>query len=104
RRPDRIRVRCQEDRAPGAHMTSPGSPMEGIAAVSWGPDRIDLFWVAADRSLVHRWWDGAMWSADENLGGELAAAPTVTSWAANEMEVFAVFGDGQLYNIYWDGG
>ena len=43
------------------------------------------------------------WSADESLGGDLAAGPTVTSWAENEMEVFAVFGDGQLYNIYWDG-
>ena len=52
---------------------------------------------------MHRYWDGATWSSDELLGGDLAAGPSVTSWAANEMEVFAVFRDGQLYNIYWDG-
>ena len=77
--------------------------VQSIASVSWGRDRIDLFWVGADRSLQHRWWDGRTWSSDESLGGDLAAAPTVTSWAANEMEVFAVFGDGQLHNLYWDG-
>jgi hypothetical protein len=73
-----------------------------LAAVSWGLDRIDLFWVE-EHDLRHRWWNGSAWSADESLGGDLAAAPTVTSWAANEMEVFAVFRDGQLYNRYWDG-
>ena len=77
--------------------------MEGLIAVSWGRDRIDLFWVGADRALMHRWWDGASWSADESLGGELASAPAVTSWAENEMEVFAIFPDGQLWDRYWDG-
>ena len=53
---------------------------------------------------MHRCWtvaDG--WSADESLGGDLSAPPTVTSWALNEMEVFAVFADGQLWDRYWDG-
>ena len=34
--------------------------LEGLTAVSWGPDRIDLFWVGADRTLMHRWWDGRL--------------------------------------------
>ena len=76
---------------------------DGLIAVSWGADRIDLFWRSPERTLVHRSWDGAQWSADEDLGGTLAAPPAVTSWAENEMEVFAVFDDGELWNIYWDG-
>lgn len=78
--------------------------MEGLAAVSWGSGRLDLFWIGPDRGLMHRWWtveDG--WSADESLGGELAAPPAVTSWAKDEMQVFCVFVDGQLWSRYWDG-
>jgi hypothetical protein len=52
---------------------------------------------------MHRAWDGSGWSADEDLGGNLAAPAAVTSWAENEMEVFAVFEDGKLWDIYWDG-
>jgi hypothetical protein len=78
--------------------------MEGLTAVSWGNGRLDLFWVGPERELMHRWWQAdSGWSADESLGGELAAPPAVTSWTENEMEVFAVLGDGQLWNRYWDG-
>src|SRR3954453_15735667 len=31
-------------------------PMDGVAAVSWGSDRIDLFWRGDDRALWHRSW------------------------------------------------
>ena len=47
--------------------------MSDVAAVSWGPDRIDLFWVDADRVLWHRAFDGA-WREAESLGGRLASA------------------------------
>lgn len=77
--------------------------VESLIAVSLGRDRIDLFWVGAERDLMHRWWDGTAWSTDESLGGTLASSPTVTSWAENEMEVFAIFQDGQMWNRYWDG-
>jgi hypothetical protein len=65
--------------------------VEGLAAVSWGSGRIDLFWIGPGRELMHRWWtteDG--WSADESLGGELAAPPAVTAWA-------------EMWDRYWDG-
>ena len=78
--------------------------MQGLTAVSWGSGRIDLFWMGPDRDLMHRMWSEAGgWSADESLGGELAAPAAVTAWAENEMEVFAVFSDGQLWDRYWDG-
>ena len=77
-------------------------PMNDIAAVSWGPDRIDLFWVEADRVLWHRAFDGR-WLEPESLGGSLASPPAVTAWAVDRMEVFAVFDDGELWDRYWDG-
>ncbi len=69
--------------------------MDGVAAVSWGHDRIDLFWRGDDRALWHRSWNAGTWSADESLGGNLASAPAVTAWAVDQLEVFAVFPDGQ---------
>ena len=76
--------------------------MHDVAAVSWGPDRIDLFWVDADRVLWHRAFDGR-WGEPESLGGTLASAPAVTAWGVDQMEVFAVFDDGALWDRYWDG-
>ena len=77
--------------------------MEGLTAVSWGRDRIDLFWIGADWSLMHRFWNGMSWSADETLGGHLVAPPAVTAWGDNEMEVFVISPEGELLNRYWDG-
>jgi hypothetical protein len=67
--------------------------MRDVAAVSWEPDRIDLFWVDADRVLWHRAYAGG-WTEPESLGGRLASPPAVTAWAPDQMEVFAVFDDG----------
>ena len=76
---------------------------EATAAVSWGPDRIDLFWVDAAGALVHRASRGDAWDAPESLGGTLASAPAATAWAVDQLQVFAVFPDGALWNRYWDG-
>jgi len=76
---------------------------KGIAAASWGPGRLDLFWVDEDRALWHRAWVAGAWVEPEPLGGELASAPAVTAWAEGQMEVFAVMDDGELWDRYWDG-
>lgn len=80
-----------------------GSSLDAVAAVSWGENRIDLFWVAADRTLWHQAMTGAGWQAPESLGGTLASGQAVTAWAADQMEVFAIFDDGELWDRYWDG-
>ena len=36
---------------------------EATAAVSWGPDRIDLFWVDTAGALIHRASRGGAWDA-----------------------------------------
>ncbi|MDD2481991.1 MAG: hypothetical protein PHF82_07680, partial [Lutispora sp.] len=39
------------------------------AAVSWGPNRIDVFGRGQNQSLWHKYWNGARWSDWEDLGG-----------------------------------
>ena len=70
---------------------------------SWGPGRIDLFWVDDDSSLVHRVFQDGAWGTPESLGGTLISPPAATAWAADELQVFAIFPDGELWNRYWDG-
>ena len=77
--------------------------MKGLTAVSWGEDRLDLFWIGDDGGLWHRALSGGAWLSDESLAGEPASQPAAVSWAANEMQVFVVARDGHLWNIYWDG-
>ena len=70
--------------------------MKGLTAVSWGEDRLDLFWIGDDGGLWHRAWSDGAWLSDESLAGEPASKPAAVSWAANEMQVFVVARDGHL--------
>ena len=54
---------------------------DGTAAVSWGTDRIDLFWADADRALIHRAWRDGAWDDPESLGGTLASPASATAWS-----------------------
>ena len=50
-------------RRPGTVATlAAEGDVDGVAAVSWGRDRIDLFWTDAARALWHRSFDGG-WAA-----------------------------------------
>jgi hypothetical protein len=72
-------------------------------AVSWGPDRIDVFAVGTDSGLWHRWWDGASWGGWESLGGVIQSAPAAVSWGPNRLDLFAVGTDSALWHRWWDG-
>ena len=82
-------------------------------AVSWGPDRNDIFTNGGDGGIYHKYWDGSGWKPSENdwenLGGKLtwSYALAVTSWASNRLDVFGVGPDGEdqnaLWHKYWDG-
>jgi hypothetical protein len=95
-------VRWLPEAATVAVMDTPSAP-RGVAAASWGPGRVDLFWVDGDRALWHRAWTAGAWQESESLGGELASSPAVTAWAEGQLEVFAIMGDGALWDRYWDG-
>jgi hypothetical protein len=102
RRPEMPHVGELRAPRPGA-PSGPAPESAGIAAVSWGEDRIDRFWVGPEGDLLHAAFDGARWLETESLGGTPASTPGVTAWAIDELQVFAVFPDGELWNRYWDG-
>lgn len=83
------------------------------AAVSWGPERADIFIVSENQTLLHKYWDGASWKPSEkeweNLGGELtySYALSVTSWGPHRLDVFGLGPNSKkknaLWHKYWDG-
>ena len=81
-------------------------PSEGVSAVSWGPDRIDVFAAsgAPGNPLLHWWSDGGQFSGPENLGGNLAPGTvSAVSRAPNRLDVFGVSKDGRIARWQWDG-
>lgn len=74
------------------------------AAVSWGPNRIDVFVRGQNNSLWHKWWDGSRWSEWEDLGGGvITSGPGAASTASNRLEVFARGANNQLLFRTWNG-
>ena len=72
-------------------------------AVSWAPNRLDVFAEGTDSALWHRWWDGSNWGGWESLGGVLTSPPTVVSWGPNRLDAFVLGTDSALYHRWWDG-
>jgi hypothetical protein len=66
--------------------------MSDPCAVSWGPDRLDIFVVGPGQSLFHKAWDGQAWTPSmtgwDDLGGTCLSAPTATCWGPNRIDVF----------------
>ena len=78
-------------------------PGSGIASTSWGPNRIDLFARAADRTLLHRWYSGS-WSAWNSFGDlETRSDPSVVAWGNDRLDVFVRGMDDQLWHRWYDG-
>ncbi len=77
-------------------------------AVSWGPDRLDVF-VSAANALYHRYSgdNGATWyptnGSWEGLGGSVAATPAVTSWGPNRLDVVVSSADASINHVAWTG-
>jgi hypothetical protein len=83
-------------------------PAEGVAAVSWGSDRIDVFAAAqlpGRNPLQHWWWTwGGGFGGPEELGGNLVAGTVAAvSSAPNRLDVFGITGDRRLARWRWDG-
>lgn len=80
-----------------------GSLSGGVTTASWAPNRLDVFAVASNGRMVHKWWDGQRWSDWEDQGGALAPEATVVSWAPNRLDVFARTSDARLVHKWWAG-
>jgi LysM repeat protein len=73
-------------------------------AVSWGPNRIDLFAVW-NKQVHHRASQDGKWSAwTENLEGATNDAPTAASWKMARVDVLVHTSDHFLSRRYWENG
>src|SRR5438445_212035 len=73
------------------------------SAVSWGPDRLDIFALGGDNAVWHKWWDGSNWGGWESLGGLLTSPPIAVSWDEDRLDIFALGGDNAVWHKWWDG-
>src|SRR5258708_5881062 len=98
-----------------------GGPVVSVpVAVSWGPNRLDIFGVAAvSNHILHKAWDGSQWLPSktdwEDLGGQLdpyyyeGDGPAVASWGPNQLDIFVVGYDvgrpdaHEVYHKAWNG-
>ncbi|HEX4609483.1 MAG TPA: hypothetical protein VH092_14895, partial [Urbifossiella sp.] len=48
-------------RAPADWESLDGKVTDPPVAVSWGPNRLDLFARGTDGAVWHKWWDGQNW-------------------------------------------
>ena len=83
-----------------------GGILSAPAAVSWAPNRVDVFVRGVDNRLYHNftdtWRDWAPGSY-EYLGGSVGASPAATSWGANRLDVFATATNGAVNHLAWTG-
>lgn len=72
------------------------------AAVSWGPDKIDLFAVW-NKQVQHRYYQNGTWSSwAENLGGITDDTPTAASWKSGRVDVLIRTADNFMSRRFWE--
>jgi serine protease AprX len=76
-------------------------------AVSWGPNRLDVFVIGTNSGLYHKWWNGSAWGPSvtgyEYMGGVIVGSPEVVSWGPNRLDAFVIGTDSALYHKWWNG-
>jgi hypothetical protein len=92
----------------GGHLDN----IDPIAALSWGPNRLDLISQGAEptspNKIWHQSWDGHSWSGWESLPGPVteAAKLTATTLTSGRLDVFGLVGDSfrhSVCHIAWTG-
>jgi hypothetical protein len=77
------------------------------AAVSWKPDRLDIFALGLDKQMFHKFFD-RVWGPSptgwEALGGGFTSRPAVVSWAPGRLDIFALGLDDQMFHKFFDNG
>jgi hypothetical protein len=78
-----------------------------ISVESWGPDRLDLVGVGADREIWRKsfdrgdgGWQPAV-SSWEELAGQWTQIPGAISWGSGRLDIFAVGTERQMYHRAW---
>ncbi|KAI1194441.1 hypothetical protein F5X97DRAFT_346698 [Nemania serpens] len=89
----------------GITLASAESPC--ISAVSWGDPRVDLFGVAPDYSIWHKFYTGYDWQPEkfERIPSETSSCPSVSSWDYGRLDlVWVNRTGGDVLHKYFDGG
>jgi Repeat of unknown function (DUF346) len=75
--------------------------MRAIAATSWGPNELGIFFLESDFSMRYNAWNGIAWTGAYDLGGTFASVPAATSGGTSAKTARAdVFAVGTDYAIY----
>jgi len=77
-----------------------------IAAVSWGPDRLDVFGLGQAQDMFHKAWLGHWYPSQydwEPLGGICTSPPAAVSWGPNRLDIFVRGAGTQMHHKAWDG-
>lgn len=91
--------------AAGPYEYLGGTCVSRPKAVSWGPNRIDIFCVGLDSGLYHKWWDGSNWGPNgasgywENLGGIIRGEVEAVSWGSQRLDIFVI---GMIFHLLND--
>ena len=73
------------------------------AAVSWGPDKIDLFAVW-NKQVQHLYYQSGVWSSwAENVGGVTLDTPAAASYKAGRVDVLVRTADNFMSRRFWEG-
>jgi hypothetical protein len=75
----------------------------GPMACTWGPGRVDAFYVGQNSHLWHRWFEGN-WHAEEDLGGVLTSDPAACTWGPGRVDIFYRGQNNHLWHRWFDGG
>jgi hypothetical protein len=65
-------------------------------AISWAPNRYDVFQTGPNGDVLHRYNTNGTWSRWESLLGDTVHAPAVASWEPGRLDVFITARDGRL--------
>ncbi|KAE9987503.1 hypothetical protein EG328_002488 [Venturia inaequalis] len=89
-------------------ITALSTPNAHIAAISWGFPRVDIFGIAPDKSIWHKYDLGSPqgWRPDpgfENMLGTAFHHPSVISWGQNRLDCFHIGKENAAHHKYWDG-
>src|SRR5437879_4197396 len=80
----------------------------GVASVTWGQCRLDVFYVGqADHAIYHKWWDGE-WKPNQD-GEKIAGSYAISKVSAvtvgtGRLDIFFVGKDHALNHSSWLGG
>ncbi|ETS73775.1 hypothetical protein PFICI_14721 [Pestalotiopsis fici W106-1] len=79
-----------------------------LSTASWSNERVDLFAVAPDAHIAHKFWTGHDWqpfNGLERLPAEVQGCPSVLSWGEGRLDIFYVNETGNnVLHKYFGGG